>query len=107
MLDGNVSTVGGCNPTAFEFGGAVHAEEDAKLNEVWSELEVKSTVLKLHEPGVTVKEEGVRVIVCKDCEEQVWLKAPAAARQLPAYKRNKERRLQLYLSCSFMTRHHL
>lgn len=91
MFDGNVSTVDGCSPTAFGFGGAVQAEADAKSNEVWPELEVKSTVLKLHEPGVTVKEEGVRVIVCKDCEEQVWLEA--AARHLRAHKRNKKQRL--------------
>ena len=88
MFDTDITTRYGYDPKAFEFEEVTPAGEPAKLDETWPELEVKSVVLKLKEPGVTFKEQGLRVVVCKDGEEQVYLRTPAIARQLRAHKRD-------------------
>lgn len=87
MFD-DVSTIDTYNPKAFNFDKAVAYEEDSRHDEAWPELKVKGTLLRLHEPGVTFKEDGARVTVSKDGEEQVWLKTPCVARQIRTYKRN-------------------
>ncbi|KAF1932282.1 uncharacterized protein M421DRAFT_1929 [Didymella exigua CBS 183.55] len=84
MFD-DVSAVDTYDPKAFEFNEATSSEDTSKHSDAWLELNVKSTVPKLFEPGVTYKEEGARVIVCKEGEERVWLKTPCVARQVRAY----------------------
>ncbi|KAF3046540.1 hypothetical protein E8E12_010711 [Didymella heteroderae] len=90
LLDGNVSIVDGYDPDAFNFDVAPDLEEDVASNEMWPEVIAKDTILNLKDPGVTVKEEGTRVTLCKDGHEKVWLKTPTVARQLRAYRRNKQ-----------------
>lgn len=88
LLEGNVSAVDGYDPNAFEYDIKPALNSDIASNEVWSEITAKNMSLNLREPGVTVKEKGTRVTVCKDGNEKVWLKTPAVIRQLRACRPN-------------------
>lgn len=89
LLDGNVSTVEGYDPDAFEFRVQPAMECGATSNDMWPEVTAKETILNLKELGVTVKNEGARVIICKDGSEETWLKTPSVARQVRAYENRR------------------
>ena len=90
LLDGNVSTIDGYDRDAFDFKVKPTREDDKASSDMWPEVMAKDTLLNLREPGVTVKEEGTRVTVCKDGDEKVWLKTPTVVRQLRAYRRDNK-----------------
>lgn len=88
MFDADISTRSGYDSKAFDFDEVNLVEATSSNNEMWPELVVKSSTLRLRVPGVTFREEGSRLVVCEGGKEQVYFKTPGVVRQLRAHKRD-------------------
>jgi hypothetical protein len=87
MFDGDVASRHDNFPEAFEFETTSSAGKSVKFDDYWPELDVKCTSSIFGSAaGSNIREEGLKVIVCKDGEEEVLLKTPLVWRYLRSFK---------------------
>jgi hypothetical protein len=88
MFDGDIASRHEGYSEAFKFGDVAPVEHTHEVDDTWSELQIKSPMPKLTDPGLTFREDLEKVFIRKGGEVEVWLKSPAVIRQLRAYKQS-------------------